>query len=113
MSKTIGRPKKAIRLEKKVKFSVTAAHYLVIQQKAADAGVTIPEFLRQSSINGQVKPRWTPEERDIFKQLVSMSNDIHQMRETAQKEGVLSAILYFEKYRDNIDYAFERLGKRR
>ena len=111
MKKITGRPKKAVRLEKQVKFFVTSVDYFIIQHKAESAGLSIPEFMRQLSIKGQVKPRWTPEERDIFKSLVRMANDIHEVREIARKEGILSSMLYFEKYRDNIDYAIERLGK--
>jgi hypothetical protein len=111
MSKITGRPKKAIKLEKPVKFHVTSVHYLIIQQKAANAGVTIPEFMRQLSINGYVKPRWTPEERDIFKAMVGMANDINRLVKTAREEGALHCMLHFEKYRSHIDYAIERLTK--
>jgi hypothetical protein len=68
-------------------------------------------FMRQLSINGQVKPRWTAEERELFKGLVRISNDIHKLRETAREEGVLSCMLHFEKYRDHIDYVIERLTR--
>ena len=85
--------------------------FFVIQQKADKAGLTLSEYARQSSIYGQIKPRWSPEERDIFKKLIMMSNDLHQIAMMAKKKGALTCLLHFEKYRDHIDYAIEQLRK--
>ena len=111
MSKITGRPKKAIKLEKQVSFNVTPKHYLIIQLKAANEGMTVSKFMRQLALNGYVKPRWTPEERDIFKAMVGLANDINRLVKTAKEEGALNCMLHFEKYRSHIDYVIKRLTK--
>jgi hypothetical protein len=65
MAKPKGRPKKANRKEKNVRFTVTDVQDFVIQHKAAKAGVTRPEYLRQVALNGYVKCEWTAEERQM------------------------------------------------
>jgi hypothetical protein len=86
--------------EKNIGFFVTKVQYFIIRQKAEQAGVNISDHMRQVAITGFVKTRWTAEERDIFKKMVGISNDLHDLRELARKEGILNALLYFEKYRD-------------
>ncbi|HEY4205994.1 MAG TPA: hypothetical protein VGM31_04235 [Puia sp.] len=110
MSKITGRPKKAVTRDKNIGFFVTQAQYFIIQQKASQAGVNISDYLRQAAIFGEVRSRWSPEERDIFKKMVGMSNDIHQLAAAARQEGVLRCALYFEKYGKHIDEMIKRLG---
>lgn len=110
MSKITGRPKKPIVQEKFLGFFVTKVQHFVIQQKAEQAGVNISDYMRQVAINGFVKTRWTAEERDIFKKMVGIANDLHDLRELGRKEGVLSAMLFFEKYRDMIDEMLKRIS---
>jgi hypothetical protein len=110
MSKITGRPKKAIVQEKFIGFYVTQAQYSVIQHKVGKAGVTISDYMRQMAIYGDVKTRWTPEERELFKKMVGMSNDLHQVVIVARQEGVLSAMLYFERYRQLIDDVIKGLS---
>ncbi|HEX9509374.1 MAG TPA: hypothetical protein VF939_02750 [Puia sp.] len=109
MSKITGRPKKAIRQEKNIGFFVTYQQYFIIQQKASKAGVNLSDYLRQTAVFGQVMTRWTAEERELFKKLVGMSNDLNQLVELARKEGMLNAILYFEACRDKIDWVIKQL----
>ncbi|MBN9382686.1 MAG: hypothetical protein J0H74_18120 [Chitinophagaceae bacterium] len=110
MSKITGRPKKTIIQEKNIGFYVTHVQYFIIQQKAAIAGVNISDYMRQAAIYGQVKARWTSEERDIFKKMVGISNDLHQLVKVAGQEGSSSALLHFERYRQMIDEAIKRLS---
>ncbi|HVU59094.1 MAG TPA: hypothetical protein VHD83_28725 [Puia sp.] len=110
MGKITGRPKKAVTRDKNIGFFVTQAQYFIIQQKAAQAGVNISDYMRQSAIFGEVRSRWSPEEREIFKKMVGMSNDIHQLAVAARQEGISRAALYFEQYGKQIDEALKRLG---
>ena len=107
--KITGRPKKAIRQEKNIGFFVTHQQYFIIQQKASKAGVNLSDYLRQTAVFGEVRTRWTEEERELFKGLVSISNDIHQLVELSRKEGVLSATLFFEQYRDKVDQIIKKI----
>lgn len=103
MSKKSGRPPKAIKQEKFLGFFVTNVQFFIIQQKVTEARVNMSDYMRQVAIYGYVKPRWTQEERDMFKKLIGMSNDINQLVVLAKGEGMLSTMLYFTKYRDLID----------
>jgi hypothetical protein len=110
MSKITGRPKKAVTRDKNIGFFVTKEQYFVIQQKAAEAGVNISDYMRQASVFGEIRPRWSSEERDIFKKMVGMSNDIHALVAMARQEGAVQCVLYFERYGKQIDEALKRLG---
>jgi hypothetical protein len=109
MRKNKGRPKKANPLNKAIGLCMTHSHYFVIQQKAAQAGVDVAEFLRQVAIHGQVKTRWKAEEKGVFLSLVKITNAIHQFVKTAEKEGAPETMLHFIKYRDHMDAAIKRL----
>jgi hypothetical protein len=105
-----GRPPKIIKQEKNIGFFVTNVQYFIIQHKAEQAGVNISDYMRQMAINGQVKTRWTEEERFLFKKMVAMSNDINQLARNAQKEGAVNTMLYFNQYRDRIDEVLKHFG---
>jgi hypothetical protein len=110
MSKITGRPKKAVTRDKNIGFFVTQAQYLIIQQKASQAGVNISDYMRQAAVFGEVRSRWSAEEREIFKKMVGISNDIHQLAATARQEGILRCALYFEQCGKQIDEMIKRLG---
>jgi len=107
MSNRNGRPPKAIKQEKFIGYFVTHAQHFVIQQKAAEARVNISDYMRQMAVCGYVKPRWSEEEREWFKKLIGMSNDLHRIVEIAQKQGTITAMLHFTAYRDLIDAAIK------
>ena len=110
MTKIAGRPRKAIKQEKNIGFFVTHAQYFIIQNKAAIAGVNISDYMRQVAIFGEVKPRWKPEERELFKKMVGISNDLHQLVIIGRQEGATSAVLHFQKYRQIIDEVIKQLS---
>lgn len=103
MTKITGRPPKAVKQEKNIGFFVTLVQYAIIQHKATQAGVNISDYMRQMAIYGKVTPRWQPEERDQFKKLVAIANDIHEMVKVAKQEGLLHAMTHFEEYRSVMD----------
>ena len=113
MEKIKGQPKKAMQQEKRVHFALTAKQYFVIQQKAAKAGLTIPGYMRQVAVNGEVKPKWTEEEYQMVEQMVGMSEGIHQLVLQAQKEGVTHAALSFTRYRGVFDEIIHALRDNR
>ena len=82
---------------------------LIIQNKMARANLNLSEYMREVAVNGQVKARWTEEEREILRKLVGISIDINQLVETAKKEGAVQTTLYFKKYRDLIDETIKKL----
>jgi hypothetical protein len=109
MTKITGRPPKAIKQEKNIGFFVTHAQHAIIQEKAAQAKVNISDYMRQMAVNGYVRIRWTEEDVALLKQLGALSNDLHAMVDIAKREGVLSAMLLFARYRDEIDQVIKLL----
>jgi hypothetical protein len=103
MAKAKGRPPKARKQEKFVGFFVTTPQYFVIQQKLTKAGVNISDYMRQMAVNGQVKAKWTEEERRMVKQMIGISADIHQLVKKAESEGAVQTALFFARYRDKVD----------
>jgi hypothetical protein len=103
MAKKNGRPPKAVRQEKFLGFYATNAEHLIIQQKVFQFRGTFSDYMRKMALYGKVITRWTPEEREQIRKLVDMSNDLNKMVEIAKREGMLTAILHFEKYRNVID----------
>lgn len=80
MGKKRGRPKKAIaRREKNIGFFVTNDQYSLIRRKAEQAMVNISDYMRQVAIAGEVRARWTDEEREMVKKLIGMSADVHRL----------------------------------
>jgi hypothetical protein len=111
MTKITGRPPKAIKQEKNIGFFVTNKQYAIIQKKAEQAKVNISDYMRQMAINGYVKIRWTEEDVAMLKQLVALSNELNAVAGIAEREGVLSAMLLFGKYRDKIDGVIKKFRK--
>jgi hypothetical protein len=94
MTKITGRPPKAVKQEKFIGFFDTNEQYGIIEEKAAQAKVNISDYMRQIAVNGYVKIRWTEEDVALIKQLVALSNDLHAVVGVAEREGVLSAMLW-------------------
>ena len=84
-----GRPKKSLaeKLKYPVRFKLCSKDYYDLKLKAADARMKIPEFARQATINGEVRPRLTPEDAGHIRQLSGMANNLNQLARQANKSG--------------------------
>jgi hypothetical protein len=104
-----GRPKKSVTrsIIKGIRF--TEAEYFVVKQKASKSGTRITLYIRQMALQGKILPRMNEEERQIVRQLVGMANNLNQLTKKGHQEGLLIAVLMFEKYRDAIDKILENL----
>jgi hypothetical protein len=109
MSVITGRPKKARKQEKFIGYFVTTAQYFIIQQKAVKAHVNMSDYMRQTAVHGYVKARWTPEERQMIKTLIEMSNDIHRLVDLARTQGAAGTALFFSNYRNAIDEIIKKI----
>jgi hypothetical protein len=108
--KSGGRPRKVIKRESATGIRFTKAEYFIIKQKASKAGVRITTYIRQTALDGKVIAKMSEEERHFVRQLIGMSNNLNQLTKKAHQEGLLTAVLLFEKYRNIID---ELLGQLR
>ena len=104
-----GRPKKVIKRESATGIRFTQAEYFVIKQKAFKAGVRITIYIREMALEGKVIARMNEEERHFYRQLSGISQNFNQLTKKAHQEGLLTAIMHFEKYRNIIDELLEQL----
>ena len=109
MSKKKGRPKKAVRQERNIGFFLTHAQFAIVERKMELARVNISDYMRQVAVQGEVRAKWTPEERELVRKLVGMSVDLHGLMVVAQEQGVALAVESFRAYRDIIDEVIKKL----
>jgi hypothetical protein len=104
-----GRPKKVVRREiiKGIRF--TKAEYYVIKQKASKAGTKVCFYIREMALQGKIISRLNDEERLFVRQLIGMANNLNQLTKKGHQEGLLTAVLLFEKYKNIIDELLEKL----
>lgn len=98
-----GRPLKTFKrdIRAAVRFSIT--EYFIVQTKAAKANYKVSAYIRQVAINKEIKPRLSDEDRQLARQLAGVSNNVNQLAKTAHKEGMLSALQYFETFKTTLD----------
>jgi hypothetical protein len=104
-----GRPKKVVKKESATGIRFTKAEYFVIKQKAFKAGMRVTSYIREMALNGCVTARTSEEERHFIRQLIGISNNLNQLAKKAHQEGLLMAIMHFEKYSNIIDELLEQL----
>lgn len=104
-----GRPVKEVKKEVRASIRYSKAEYFVIREKALKAGISASAYIRQITINGEIKTRLTKEESEFARQLVRMANNLNQMAKVSHTQGVLKAMLYFENYRNELDQLLEKL----
>jgi len=104
-----GRPKKLIKRESATGVRFTKTEYFVIKQKALKAGMHVTSYIREMALKGNVTARASEEERHFIRQLIGISNNLNQLAKKAHQEGLLTAIMHFEKYRNTIDELLEKL----
>jgi len=109
MSGKKGRPKKAVVQEKMVGFFVTFAQWAVIQRKVEAARVNVSDYMRQVAVEGQVRAKWTAEEREMVKQLIGLSVELHGLVTIAREQGAEAAMELFRGYRNIMDEIIKKL----
>lgn len=109
MKKTPGRPKKIVRRELTSGIRLTKSEAFIIREKAQKAGLPYTNYIRKMAIYGEVKARFTEEERQFVRALIGISNNLNQLVKLGHQEGLLNATLHFQNYRDQIDELLNRL----
>lgn len=107
--KKAGRPLQADKKEVQASVRFTRSEYLAIREKASKAGLKVSEYIRLITLGGQIKTCLTEEEREVARQLVGMANNLNQLAKACHQQGLLSAMVYFESYRDFLDEVLRKL----
>ena len=111
LRKVGGRPKKPVKKEKITGVRFTKLEYYVVKQRAAKAGVGISTYIRQMALQGKLTARMSEEERQFVRQFVGIANNLNQLTKKAHQEGLMSALVFFEKYKNQFDELLNRMRK--
>ena len=106
-----GRPALLVKRNTTTGVRFTPAELNIVENKAKTAGVKMSTYIRQMSLNGNILARMNEEERKIFRQLVSMSNNINQLAKKAHQEGLVYTQIDFEKYCNELNSLLKQLKK--
>jgi hypothetical protein len=107
-----GRPKKADnrKVNKGIRFS--EKEFFIVKQNASRAGIKISSYIRQMALKGKITPRLNEEERHFVSQLIGMANNLNQLTKVAHQDGLLTAAMMFEKYRNQVDELLKKLREK-
>ncbi len=83
-----GRPRKAVKRESKLGFNATPVERLVIQEKAKRSGLRIADYLRDIAMQGKVRPKPSPEELKLHRDLTGAANNLNQLVKEAHKQNL-------------------------
>jgi hypothetical protein len=105
------RPRTPAGLERKkrVTLNLTEPEYRLIQKNAREAGMTFGAYARRVSLVGKVNARLSEEDKELFREAVAMSNDLHQLWKQARDEGLEDALSSFEAGRNVVDALLNKL----
>jgi hypothetical protein len=101
--KHTGRPTQPITRENSTGIRLTKSERFIIQQRARRTGMNLTTYIREMAVNGKVVSRLSEEDRQIVRQLIQMSGDIHQLVKAAKEAGLPKATLHYEALRNRID----------
>lgn len=73
-----------------IRLEVNEANFLF--DKARAAGICPSSYVRQSVLNKQIRYRITPEQLEIFKNLVKMSSNLNQIVKAVHIHGPFSLL---------------------
>lgn len=95
--------RKEVKRIKRIAIYLTEAEYAFVQESSRKAGLEFSSYIRGMTMQGKVNARLNEEDRHLFRGLVEMSNDLHQLVRMARESGLTAIASSFEVYRDRID----------
>jgi hypothetical protein len=102
-----GRPKKLVH-RKVTSLRLSKVEHYIIKSKARNAGLSMTTYVRQMAINGKITAKMDEEERQFVRQFVGIANNLNQLTKKAHQEGLLTAVMFFEKYSNLFDEFLKR-----
>ncbi|HTR29889.1 MAG TPA: hypothetical protein VMH27_11510 [Puia sp.] len=98
-----------LKRSRRLTMNLTAAEYERLEQKAKEAGVAIAVYVRRVSLGGEVVARMGPEDREMFRAVVGVSNALNGLYELARAGGVEGGMDSFAIARDEVDGLLKKL----
>ncbi|WP_028523252.1 plasmid mobilization protein [Runella limosa] len=91
--------------------SFTKKEMEVLAGKAAEVNMSIQDFLRELVAKGYVKNIDTPEQREIKRQLIALSNNVNQLAKLAHLNGLKIMQKQVSEVLDFIDELLKKYKK--
>jgi hypothetical protein len=107
-SKLLSKPADADSI-RQVNLRLPESEYLLLRKNAVEAGMSYSAFIQRLNEGGKVIARLNEEDKALFRELVAMSNDLHQLWKLAREEGVEHALSSFEAGRNVVDALLNKL----
>jgi len=91
--------------------NLTAAEYERLEGKANEAGVAMAVYVRRVCLEGKVIARMGQEDREVFREVIGVSNTLEGLYKLARSEGVVEAMGSFAGARDAMDGLLKKLNR--
>ncbi|MFV0418245.1 MAG: plasmid mobilization protein [Dysgonomonas sp.] len=83
-----GRPtKENDKLSISINLKLTKADFRTVKEKAEKLGITSTQYVREITLKGEIKSRFTLEELDLMRKLSGVANNLNQIAKQANKSG--------------------------
>ena len=84
----IGRPaKEKAKLSTSINLKLTEDDFKTVKEKAENLGMKATQYVREMTLKGAIKSRFTLEELDLMRKLSGMANNLNQIARQANKSG--------------------------
>jgi hypothetical protein len=98
-----------LKRNRRLTMNLTAAEYERLEGKAKEAGVPMAVYVRRVSLDGKVIARLGQEDRELFREVVRVSNLLDGLYKLAKAEGVEGVIVSFADARNAVDGLINKL----
>ena len=89
--------------------NLTAQEFEQLELKADEAGIAMAVYARRVSLSGVVVARLGPEDRELFRAVVGVSNTLNELCRLSKAEGVERVTERFVAGRDAVDGLINKL----
>ncbi|HUB60139.1 MAG TPA: hypothetical protein VL978_05530, partial [Puia sp.] len=98
-----------LKRNRRLTMNLTAQEYERLEGKAKEAGMSMAVYVRRVSLDGKVIARLGQEDRELFREVVRVSNVLDGLYKLAQAEGVAGVMASVAGARDAVDGLINKL----
>lgn len=105
-----GRPQKTIKKNTVIAVRLSSTEYVLIKNRASQAGLKISSWLRSAAKNARVSARLSPEEMGYLRTLSGIGNNLNQLTKLAHQQGLISLTSNLRAVMDQVDKITQKLA---
>lgn len=83
----------------------------VLEKKASSVGLSVQDYLRELVVKGYVKNIDTPEQQEVKRQLIGLSNNVNQLAKLAHVNGLKTMQKQVDGLLDELDGLLKKYKK--